>query len=222
LKDFHQCAKHFGRTDMISAVIGLPGEGKSLTTSMKIKEDLDLGRTVYTNIHLNERRPNYHFFETKNWEIILSLQDGIIYFDEGQFILDARNWVNLPVEFRQLLQKGRHEGLDFVVLTQHIMQIDVAYRRLIYDAKRVVRVFAMKKWNIGLFLLFDASLLGDSEVKIETNFPEIILATKEDWEYYNSFALRSQKKPPDQVPCVLCGEVHQLADSPKKLSTVIL
>jgi len=199
---------------MISAVVGLPGEGKSLTTSMRIREDLDAGIQVYTNIHLDEKRKNYTFFHTKDWEIILKLQDGVIYFDEGQFILDARNWQNLPVEFRQLLQKGRHEGLDFVVLTQHIMQIDVAYRRLIYDAKRVVRVFSIKKWNIGLFLIFDAEIMGENEVKIDYGIPEFVFATKEDWDYYNSYALRTHKPPVDLHICSVCGIRHELRNTP--------
>lgn len=197
---------------MISAIVGLPGEGKSLTASIKMRELLDKGYTIYTNIHLAEDRPNYHYFDTKDWKIILKLQDGIIFMDEGQFILDARQWQDLPVEFRQQLQKGRHEGLDFVVLTQHIMQIDVAYRRLIYDAKKVSRIFSSKRWNLGLFLLFDAEIHGENEVKINAGIPEFVLATKKDWEYYNSHALRSKKRPIDDAECEYCGIIHQLKD----------
>jgi len=193
---------------MISAVVGLPGEGKSLTTSMRIRDDLNAGRTVYTNLHLKEDRTQYNYFATKDWEIILTLQDGIIYFDEGQFILDARNWVNLPVEFRQLLQKGRHEGLDFVCLTQHIMQIDVAYRRLIYNAKKVYRVFSWKKINFGIFLVFDANLQGENEIEI-SGFPDIVIATKDDWDYYNSFSLRSAGVGHERVECD-CGISHKI------------
>jgi len=194
---------------MISALIGLPGEGKTLTASMRIREDLDHGRTVFSNIHLNEERPNYHYFPTRDWKVVLKLQDGIIYMDEGQFVLDARQWQDLPVEFRQLLQKGRHEGLDFVVLTQHIMQIDVAYRRLIYDAKKVTRVFSYRKWSIGLFLLWNANLLGDSDISTE-GFPEFVLAQKEDYDYYNSFALRSRHILMPDVECEECGVIHRV------------
>lgn len=194
---------------MISALVGLPGEGKSLTASMRMKKLIRAGYTVYSNIHLAENAENYHYFDTKDWRVILELQDGIIFMDEGQFILDARQWQDLPVEFRQQLQKGRHEGLDFVVLTQHIMQIDVAYRRLIYDAKQVSRVFSSKKWQIGLFLLFDANVLGENKVETE-GFPEIILATKEDWQYYDSHALRSKKSPVPDEECHLCGITHKI------------
>lgn len=195
---------------MISAIIGLPGQGKSLSASIEMRNLIDRGYTVYSNIHLKEDRPNYHFFETKDWKIILGLQDGIIYMDEGQFILDARQWQDLPVEFRQLLQKGRHEGLDFVVLTQHIMQIDVAYRRLIFEAKKVVKVFSFKKWSVGLFLSFNAEIVQDDEVRTEMGWPDFIWATKKDWEYYDSFALRSTKPPVPDIQCE-CGVIHKLS-----------
>jgi len=194
---------------MISLVAGLPGEGKSLTTSMQIREDLDRGINVYTSLHLNETRPNYHYFEVKDWEVILGLQDGIVYMEEAQFILDARQWAVLPVEFRVLLQKGRHEGLDFVIITQHIMQIDVSARRLIMQARTVKKLLSIKKWNFGIFVSFDANILGDNEVQIESIFPDIKFATKADWEYYNSYALRSIKPPPIKQECA-CGRMHRI------------
>lgn len=208
---------------MISLVAGLPGEGKSLTTSMQIREDLDRGINVYTSLHLNETRPNYHYFEVKDWEVILGLQDGIVYMEEAQFILDARQWALLPVEFRVLLQKGRHEGLDFVIITQHIMQIDVSARRLIMQARTVKKIFSSRKWNFGIFVSFDANIMGDNEVQIDSIFPDVKFATKKDWEYYDSFALRSQKAPPIKQPCA-CGMIHRIDkehfDTPVQITPV--
>jgi len=47
---------------MIGVRVALPGEGKSLTMSIQIKEWLDQGKTIYTNLHCNEERENYHYF----------------------------------------------------------------------------------------------------------------------------------------------------------------
>jgi zona occludens toxin (predicted ATPase) len=201
---------------MISAIVGLPGEGKSLYASIRIREDLKAGRTVYTNLHCLEKNPKYHYFDTEDWEIIFNLHDGVIYFDEGQFILDARNWINLPVKFRELLQKGRHEGLDFICLTQHIMQIDVAYRRLIYESKQVYRIFSKKKWNFGIFLIMDADIQQENEIK-NTGFSDLLFCFKKDWEYYNSFALRSDKPPIEDQKCD-CGLIHKISTH-KELQT---
>lgn len=199
---------------MLYLIVGKPGEGKSLTSSIQIRERLEQGIKVFTNLHLNEISPLYNYFETDDWRVILEAQDGEIWFDEGQFILDARRWDELPVSFRQLLQKGRHEGLDFYVLTQSIMQIDVAYRRLIHEAYRVKRLISWKPLNIGLFLTYelDVSALVREEREVATStfwWLNFVLATKRHWEYYNSFALRSQKPPLDRVVCT-CGVIHRV------------
>lgn len=204
---------------MLYATIGKPGEGKSLTASIEIRELLDQGITVYSNLHLNEKRENYRYFETDDWQVIFTLQDGFIYFDEGQFILDSRQWEKLPVAFRQLLQKGRHEGLDFVVLTQNIMQIDVTYRRLIHEAKRVFRFFTWKRFNFGIFLTMPIDIQGLDKESLVKAFPEIIFAVKDDWDYYNSYALRSKKEPKKAIQCN-CGIIHRLSTEEKLDSLV--
>jgi len=195
---------------MITVRIGKPGEGKSLTASMDIREALAKGIPVYSNLHLNETSSLFRYFRTEDWEVIYELQNGQIVFDEGQFILDARRWDSLPVEFRQLLQKGRHEGLDFTVLTQNIMQIDVAYRRLIHEAESVHQFLSWRKYNFGIFFVRKldlASILTDKE--IGTGMPMPYVARKEDWEYYDSYALRTQKKPPEPIACE-CGSLHRI------------
>jgi len=194
---------------MITCKVGRPGTGKSATASKEIRYWVSKGIHVYTNLHVNEDSPYYHFFETKDWQIIFTLQDGIIVFDEGQFILDARQWAETPVEFRQLLQKGRHEGLDFYILTQNIMQIDVAARRLIHEAKQVVKLFSRR--NLGLYLEWPIDISGLDKQTIGSIFPCAgYVLIKEDWEYYDSHALRSRKDPPLSTCCTQCGVVHQL------------
>jgi len=193
---------------MIIARIGRPGEGKSLTTALDIRDWLDEGRTVYSNLHVEESRPNYRFFDTKDWEVIYQLRDGIIVFDEGQMLLDARNWEKLPIEFRQLLQKGRHEGLDFVVVTQAIMQVDVSARRLIHEATKVVKIFSSRKLNLGIFLLLEVDVHGLEKEKT-TGFAGFRIALGEDWRYYDSHALRTKAEPLVPITCE-CGQTHRI------------
>jgi len=195
---------------MITVRIGKPGEGKSLTASMDIREAIKKGITVYSNLHLNEESPLYRYFDTDDWKVVYELQNGQIVFDEGQFILDSRNWESLPVKFRQLLQKGRHEGIDFTVLTQNIMQIDVAYRRLIHEAEAVHCLLTAKKWDFGIFWVRKlelASILTDKE--IGEGIPVPYVAFPSDWKYYNSFALRSEKEALTPFMCE-CGITHQI------------
>lgn len=199
------------KNNMITCKVGRPGTGKSATASKEIRSWVDKGIHVYTNLHLNESRPNYHYFDTKDWKVIFTLQDGIIVFDEGQFILDARQWAETPVEFRQLLQKGRHEGLDFYILTQNIMQIDVAARRLIHEAKQVRQLFSSKRLALGFFLEFDIDIAGLDEQKMKSWIPIAgYTMIREDWEYYDSHFLRSKKDPPQFIDCSVCSVRHRI------------
>jgi len=196
---------------MISVKVGHPGEGKSATTSKQIRYWVSKGIHVYTNLHLNEASPFYHYFETDDWEVIYNLQDGVVVFDEGQFILDAREWEKLPKSFRMLLQKGRHEGLDFIILTQNIMQIDVMARRLIHEAVKIQKIISVKKWSFGFFIEWPIDVSGLEKEKV-TGLPNAAyVMLKEDWEYYDSHALRTVKEPPAPIRCELCGLVHRIS-----------
>jgi len=205
---------------MITAKVGRVGEGKSATASREIRYWLDKGLQVYTNLHLNEQRENYHYFQTQDWKVIFKLQDGIVVFDEGQFILDARMWTKTPVQFRQLLQKGRHEGLDFYILTQNIMQIDSMARRLIHEAKMVKKIFSSKKWNFGIYIEWSVDIYGLEKQRIDSIIPvAFYVMLKDDWAYYDSHALRSKKVPPPREDCEECGIFHQIGIGAEAMNT---
>jgi len=202
---------------MIYALLGKPGEGKSFSASRLIREKLDQGVTVYSNIHVNDDRPHYHYFDTSNYEIIYKLHDGLVIFDEGQEILDSRNWMNLPLDFRLRVQKGRHDGLDILVVTQDINQIDVAYRRLVQEAQYTLCLFQARWANFAIFMLRSVDLTSIEKQKGE-GWPSFAFGTKKDFEYYNSHAYRTP--PTDLGPytklCTLCGLHHELEKKPIK------
>jgi len=195
---------------MLFIRVGKPGEGKSLTASMDIRERVARGVTVFTNLHLNETSPFYHYFDTEDYEVIFDMQDGEIWFDEGQQLLDARNWEKLPLKFKFLLQKGRHEGLDFYILTQNINQIDVLARRLLHEGDFVYRFFSWKKFSFGIFLLWELDLQKPEEQKIIPGYPTVRIATGDDWAYYDSYALRTKKRQRENIKCE-CGMMHKIA-----------
>lgn len=62
---------------------------------------------------------------------LIEVRDGIILMDEGQNLLDARNWENLPLEFSNKLRQHRKHKLDLFCTTQSIGTIDVNLRRLV-------------------------------------------------------------------------------------------
>lgn len=203
---------------MISAILGNPGEGKSVSSAKLIKELLDSGVRVYTNLHLKESRRNYYYFSLDDYEIVYSIKDGVVILDEGQFILDAREWANLPKAFRQLLQKGRHEGLDFVIITQNMKQVDVSAQRLVHEAFVLRKIVEIRKFNFSVFLKWAVRTPVDGDNLRHLGLPSIIFATKKDFDYYNSYALRSGQKDlsPHLFDCVVCGVPHELRKVPKE------
>ncbi len=56
---------------------------------------------------------------------------GLIFIDEGSSVMDARNWEMLPDEFANEIRQSRKNGLDLIVTTQEMGQIDKNYRRLV-------------------------------------------------------------------------------------------
>lgn len=64
---------------------------------------------------------------------ILHVHNGVILFDEGQVLFNARNWESLPDDFQYKLQQHRKHQLSLCVTTQNLRTIDITYRRLIHQ-----------------------------------------------------------------------------------------
>lgn len=87
------------------------------------------------------RRGNIRYFQ--DITEILEVRDGIILIDEGQELLEARNWENLPYEFSNKLRQHRKHRLDLYITTQNLGTIDINYRRLVQIWYHMEDVFAL-------------------------------------------------------------------------------
>ena len=90
---------------------------------------------------------------------ILEVRNGIIIFDEGQELFEARNWEKLPFEFSNKLRQHRKHQLDLYVTTQNLGTIDINYRRLVqswYHTEEVFALFGMR--NPSLFSVHKESV----------------------------------------------------------------
>lgn len=74
---------------------------------------------------------------------ILEARDGVICMDEGQNLLEARNWEALPMEFANKLRQHRKHRLDLFTTTQNLGTIDINYRRLVQKWYHVTDMFAL-------------------------------------------------------------------------------
>jgi len=72
---------------------------------------------------------------------IIHARNGLILFDEGQALFNARSWDSLPEEFQYMLQQHRKYSLDLYTTTPNYNSIDPVYRRLVhkwYYHKRIL------------------------------------------------------------------------------------
>jgi len=74
---------------------------------------------------------------------LLEVRNGIILVDEGQALLEARNWEQLPAEFSNKLRQHRKHNLDLYVTTQNLGTIDINLRRLVQVWVHCTDVFAL-------------------------------------------------------------------------------
>lgn len=86
---------------------------------------------------------------------VLEVKNGVLFFDEGQSLFEARNWENMPFEFSNKLRQHRKHRLDLYVTTQNLGTIDINYRRLVQNWIHCECVFQLGRspriW-FGLFL----------------------------------------------------------------------
>jgi len=91
--------------------------------------------------HNPKRRGRIIYFE--DITELLEAREGIIIMDEGQSLLEARNWENLPAEFSNKLRQHRKHNLDLYTTTQNLGTIDINLRRLVQRWIHCTDVFAL-------------------------------------------------------------------------------
>lgn len=148
---------------MITAFTGKTGSGKTMLMIRYAYQAWLSGQDIYSNTILffdsygrkglfrrfyELLRPNnkirfgkiVYFQEITE---ILHVHDGIILFDEGQVLFNARNWESLPDDFQYKLQQHRKHNLSLLVTTQNLRTIDITYRRLIHQWIHCERIFSL-------------------------------------------------------------------------------
>lgn len=135
---------------MIHLLTGLPGSGKSLRTVYYIDKFLQEGRPVYCCGVDGISLPGVMELSDPNaWE---SLPDGsVIVVDEAQKLWPSRRGAD-PIPPVRALSEHRHQGKDFVLVTQHPAMMDSYVRRLVGRHEHLLRLFGVQaakifSWN---------------------------------------------------------------------------
>lgn len=87
--------------------------------------------SLYRWLHYVHKRGRISYFSDITETV--GSYNCIVFIDEGSEEMDARNWESLPEEFTRACRQSRKMGLDLVVTTQEIGQVDLNYRRLIQE-----------------------------------------------------------------------------------------
>lgn len=115
-----------------------------------------LTEKVLTNWHRIRKKPHIplhrgHIVYFEDITELLEVKNGIILMDEGQNLLEARNWENMPFEFSNKLRQHRKHQLDLYATTQNLGTIDINLRRLVQrwiHCKVIFRLFGLENPNL--------------------------------------------------------------------------
>ena len=129
---------------MFYLITGTPGSGKTLLTIAELSKITD--RPVYYHdINLTELGRN-----TLKWTSIDLIgvmkwrelpPNSIVLIDESHKVFPVRSSTQKPPEWIEALAEHRHLGIDFYLLTQHPMDLDVFVRRRVYQHIHYKRQF---------------------------------------------------------------------------------
>lgn len=142
----------------IELITGLPGNAKTLyTLSLVIERAARENRAVYYAGLLDfqkddPRLKGTEWFEIdpKTWPDAVP-SGAIVLIDEAQEVFRSRSLGTIPGEHVTLLEKHRHKGLDFYMMTQHPSLIDPAIRKLTQTHHHMIRVFGMEMSTVHLW-----------------------------------------------------------------------
>lgn len=130
----------------VTAVTGLPGNGKTLYTICMVKEWAEKeNRQVYYNgieILDKEALPWIEFTDPKEWH---KLPVGaIIVMDEAHKAFPVRPQGSRAPEHVEAIAELRHQGHNLVLITQHPMELDSSIRRRVGRHLHAVRRFGLQ------------------------------------------------------------------------------
>jgi hypothetical protein len=136
-------------TAPVTAVTGLPGNGKTLYTICMVKEwaEREKREVYYNGIEiLDPVALPWKHIEAKDWH--KCPPGSIIVIDEAHKTFPIRANGSMVPEHVLPIAELRHEGHNLVLITQHPMELDSAVRRRIGRHLHCVRRFGMQACSI--------------------------------------------------------------------------
>lgn len=135
---------------MLTVYVGLPGNGKSVTTANKAVSLLKrnkrnikkygVTRILWSNLHFSKEIEERFKGLIRYWKDpieLLSVENADIIWDEISRHLDSTQWQNTPVDLKGWFQQHDKVGVDIYANTQDFATVDVSARRV---AEHVIHI----------------------------------------------------------------------------------
>ncbi|MDO4768874.1 MAG: zonular occludens toxin domain-containing protein [Brachymonas sp.] len=131
---------------MIILITGTPGSGKTLYTVSELLNKQFKDRPLYINGIPDLLIPHEPLSDEdlQHWFDGRVQTNGVICIDEVQRLWRPRSSTSAVPDHIAKLETHRHQGLDFVIITQHPQLIDANVRRLVGRHIHVRRAWGMK------------------------------------------------------------------------------
>ena len=178
---------------MITVIVGKPGSGKSYWLALKAKEilsDSKESREIWANFKINDNRVHYY----DNFLDLADKKDIVIFMDEADENMDARDWKDLPVPTRRKFRQHRHHAIDIYLASQDFGFIDISIRKLTaryLEIKKVVGssekrgVLPAHPW--GLFFLREYSPFEYDKVRRKLVSWHFFWGSPEIYHFYDTY-----------------------------------
>ncbi|BBN88572.1 zonular occludens toxin domain-containing protein [Azospira sp. I09] len=207
---------------MITLLTGLPGNGKTLRALQMVEElcRKDNRPLFVMGIELTDEFPIPWEVvpPVKEWTEVRPLKEdpslsaphftfpenAVILIDECQKVWRPRSSSSVPPPTVQAFETHRHEGIDFVLMTQHPSFIDVAIRRLTNRHIHMVRVWGAQAANIH-----EWQQVKNNPEDVRTNSQEKPwIFPKHIYKWYRSAKAHTYKfRPPLRALLLIVGPV---------------
>jgi hypothetical protein len=194
---------------MIACYFGKFGQGKTLAMTEYLISQLNEGRVVYTNYHINWNNENipqnylhkiireiagkkHISFPSTNLryfddiEQFIEMENAVVALDEGWVYFDSYQMAKFPKHIRLKLMQSRKDGLDLVYTTQRIMNIHTNLREMtnvFYECIKKEPFF----FKEPVFIRIERELTGEPIDRKDDDPRQIIFANQEMYNMFDTY-----------------------------------
>lgn len=184
---------------MIAIYAGQLGNGKTLGMVAKALRILEKNPNikVYTNFDFwSYRKTEFglqkiYAEKIKDWPQLLKLENCLILLDEGHILFDSRDWANNINKTHFALQ-SRHVGLNILITTQVLDQLDNRIRRII--DKLIVCEKKKTRYGKTIFQYHHLTPSAFSTNSFKIGRTETLSKPEVIWNHYNTKELITDLK----------------------------